>query len=114
MILPKLSHQQVIGALRATGSTDPDVLFAKKEDLLSETKRLRLLGIVPLVVGTIMTVTVIGAIVGIPMLVVGFSVRKSIKHNIAVTDAALAEYMQSIGKPQAGSLATPVAVPSQT
>jgi len=104
MILPKLNHQQVIGSLRATGSTDPDVLFAKKEDLLSETKRLKLLGIVPLIAGSILTVTIIGAIVGIPMLLVGFSVRKSIKHNIAVTDAALAEYMQSIGKPQGASM----------
>ncbi len=96
MILTKLSHQHVIGSLRATGSTDPDVLFAKKEDLLAETKRLRLLGIVPLIVGTILTVSIIGAIVGIPMLLVGFSVRKSIKHNNEITSAALAEYMQSI------------------
>jgi hypothetical protein len=105
MILPKLNHQQVIGSLRATGSTDPDVLFAKKEDLLAETKRLKLLGIVPIIVGSIMTVTIVGAIVGIPMLFVGFSVRKSITHNIAVTDAALADYMQSIAKPQGASMA---------
>ena len=96
MILAKLTHQQVIGTLRATGSTDPDVLFAKKEELLSETKRLKLLGVVPLIVGTILTATLIGAIVGIPMLIVGFSVRRAYKHNIAITDAALAEYLQSI------------------
>ena len=96
MILAKLSHQQVIGSLRSTGSTDPDVLFAKKEELLSETKRLKLLGIVPIVIGTIMTVSIIGAIVGIPMLLVGFSVRKAIAHNNAVTEAALAEYLQSV------------------
>ena len=96
MILAKLSHQQVIGALRSTGSTDPDVLFAKKEELLSETKRLKLLGVAPLIAGTILTVSIIGAIVGIPMLIVGFSVRKAYKHNIAVTDAALAEYLKSL------------------
>jgi hypothetical protein len=96
MILAKLNHQQVIGSLRSTGSTDPDVLFAKKEELLGETKRLKLLGVVPIVIGTIMTISIIGAIVGIPMLLVGFSVRKASKHNYAVTDAALAEYMQSV------------------
>ena len=96
MILAKLTHQQVIGSLRATGSTDPDVLFARKEELLEETKRLRLLGVVPLIVGTILTISIIGAIVGIPMLLVGFSVRKAYKHNIAVTDEALAEYMRTV------------------
>lgn len=96
MILTKLSHQQVIGTLRSTGSTDPDILFAKKEELLSETRRLKLLGVVPLIAGTILTISLIGAIVGIPMLLVGFSVRKAYKHNIATTDAALAEYMESI------------------
>jgi len=96
MVLPKLSHQQVIGALRATGSTDPDVLFAKKEELLAETKRLKLLTIAPLIAGTILTVSIVGSIVGIPMLFFGFSVRKSYKHNISVTDEALAEYMNSV------------------
>jgi Family of unknown function (DUF5362) len=96
MILAKLTHQQIIGTLRATGSTDPDILFAKKEELLSETKRLRLLGVVPLIVGTILTISLIGAIVGIPMLLVGFSVRSAYKHNIALTDSALAEYLQVV------------------
>ncbi len=96
MILAKLTHQQVVGTLRATGSTDPDVLYAAKEQLLSETKRLRLLGVAPLIIGGILTVTIIGAIVGVPMLIVGFSVRGAYKHNIAVTDAALSEYLQSI------------------
>ncbi len=96
MVIAKLSHQQVIGALRSTGSTDPDVLFAKKEELLAETRRLKLLTIAPLVAGTILTVSIIGAIVGIPMLLFGFSVRKAYKHNLDITDAALAEYLQSV------------------
>jgi hypothetical protein len=96
MVIPKLTHQQVIGSLRATGSTDADVLFAKKEELLTETRRMKLLTIAPLIMGGILTVSIIGAIVGIPALIFGFSVRKTYNHNIAVTDAALAEYMQSI------------------
>lgn len=101
MILTRLSHQQVIGTLRSTGSINPDVLFAKKEELLAETRRLKLLGVVPLIAGTILTVTLIGGIVGVPMLIVGFSVRSAYKHNIALTDAALAEYLQSIQAAQA-------------
>jgi len=96
MVIPKLSHQQVIGALRSTGSTDPDVLFAKKEELLSETKRLKLLGIVPIVIGAVMTVSILGAIVGIPMIIFGILVRKTISHNNSVAEAALAEYFKSV------------------
>lgn len=96
MIITKLDKQQVIGNLRATGSTDRDVLYAKKEEILAETRRLKLLGIVPIVVGILMTVTVIGAIVGIPMIVVGVLVRKSYNHNLAITDEALSEYLQKL------------------
>jgi hypothetical protein len=96
MVIPKLTHQQVIGALRSTGSTDTDVLFAKKEELLTETRRMKLLTIAPLIIGGILTVSLIGAIVGIPAIIFGWLVRKTYNHNIATADAALAEYMQSI------------------
>jgi len=96
MVIPKLSHQQVIGSLRATGSTDPDVLFARKEELLTETRRMKLLTIAPLIIGGILTVSLIGAIVGIPAMIFGYLVRKTYNSNIAIADGALAEYMQSI------------------
>lgn len=96
MVIPKLSHQQVIGSLRATGSTDPDVLFARKEELLTETRRMKLLTIAPLIIGGILTVSLIGAIVGIPAMIFGYLVRKTYNNNIAIADGALAEYMQSI------------------
>jgi hypothetical protein len=96
MVFAKLSHQQVIGSLRATGSTDPAVLFARKEELLSETKRFKLLGIVPIVIGAILTVTIIGAIVGVPMIVFGILVRKSYANNLKVADEALAQHLHSL------------------
>jgi hypothetical protein len=96
MVIPKLSHQQVIGSLRATGSTDPDVLFARKEELLTETRRMKLLTIAPLIIGGILTVTLIGAIVGIPAMIFGYLVRKTYNSNISIADSALIEYMQSI------------------
>jgi hypothetical protein len=96
MVIPKLTHQQVIGSLRATGSTDPDVLFARKEELLTETRRMKLLTIAPLIIGGILTISLIGAIVGIPAMIFGYLVRKTYNSNIAIADGALAEYMQSI------------------
>ncbi len=96
MVITELNQQQITGALRSTGSSDRDVLFAKKEELLAETKRLKLLGIAPLIIGGILTCTIIGSIVGIPMLIFGFFVRKSYNHNIKVTDETFAEYLRTI------------------
>lgn len=97
MVITELSPQQIIGALRSTGSTDRDILFAKKEELLAETNRLKLLGIAPMIIGGILTCTIVGGIVGIPMLIFGFFVRKSYKHNIKVSEETLAEYLRTIG-----------------
>jgi len=96
MVIPELTSQQIIGALRSTGSKDRDILFAKKEELLAETRRLKLLGIVPMIIGGIMTCTIIGGIVGIPMLIFGHFVRKSYNHNIKVSDVTFAEYLRTI------------------
>ncbi len=96
MVIPKLTHQQVIGSLRSTNSTDRDVLFARKEDMLAETYRMKLLTIVPLIIGGILTLSIFGAIVGIPMIIFGYLVRKTYKSNIAVAESAFAEYLQSI------------------
>lgn len=96
MVLAKLTHQQVIGSLRATGSTDKDVLFARKEDLLQETHRLKLLTIVPIVLGTILSISIVGAIIGVPMIFFGLSVKKSYQHNLKVSEEAYQQYLASL------------------
>lgn len=96
MVVPKLEKQQVLGALKATGSTDPDVLFARKEEMLAESRRNKLLGVFPVFVGAVMTVTIVGAVVGVPAIWFGLSVRKTIKNNTKVADEALAEYLASL------------------
>jgi hypothetical protein len=96
MVIPKLSHQQVIGTLRSTGSSDPDVLFARKEEMLTETRRMKLLTIAPLIIGGILTVSIIGAIAGIPAIIFGILVRKTYNQNIATAEGALSEYMHSL------------------
>ena len=96
MVITKLNKQQIIGNLRATGSTDRDVLYAKKEELLVETRRLKLLGVVPIILGAILSITLVGAIVGIPMIVFGVMVRRAYNHNLATSDEALSEYLQRL------------------
>jgi hypothetical protein len=41
MVVPKLDQQQVIGALKSTGSIDPEVLYLKKEEMLSESQKVK-------------------------------------------------------------------------
>jgi hypothetical protein len=97
MAVAKLEKQQVIGALKATGSSDPDVLYARKEELLAESRKMKLLGIFPIIVGVAMSLTVIGAVVGIPVILFGLFVKKRIRTNIETAESALAEYLASIG-----------------
>ncbi len=97
MAIAKIEKQQVIGALKATGSRDQDVLFACKEKLLEETKKMKILGVAPIVIGTILTISIIGAIPGIPALAFGLFMRKRIRTNIETTENAFAEYLNSIG-----------------
>jgi len=110
MPVAKLDKQQVVGALKATQSNDPDVLFARKEELLAETRRLKLLGIVPIVTGIIMTLTIIGAFVGIPVMIFGFWVRGRLKGNIKVADETYADFVNALrpATPPGGG-ASPVA-----
>lgn len=96
MPVAKLEKQQVIGALKATGSSDPDVLYARKEELLVGSKSMKLLGIAPIIVGVAMSLTIIGAVVGIPAIRFGFFVRKRIRTNIQTAESALAEYTAAL------------------
>jgi hypothetical protein len=97
MPIPKIERQQVIGALKATGSSDADVLFARKEELLADTRRMKLLGVFPFIVGIAMSLTIIGAVVGIPIIFFGVWVRKRIRWNTQTAESALADYLSSIG-----------------
>lgn len=96
MTVPRLDRQQVIGALKTTGSTDPDVLYARKEELLAETRKMKFLGLWGIVVGSVCTVTIFLSFIGIPIFIYGMWVRKKIRQNLKIAEAALTEYLLSI------------------
>lgn len=96
MPVAKVEKQQVFGALKACGSHDPDVLYARKEELLADSKKMKLLGIIPIIVGAAVCLTIIGAVVGIPAIVFGMWVRKRIRTNIETANSAYSEYMASV------------------
>jgi hypothetical protein len=91
----KMDKQGVIGALKATGSRDPDILYSQKQELLAPASQLKLLGIICMVIGAFFTVTVILAIAGIPFMIFGWWLWSFSKKNIAAVENGYAEYVAS-------------------
>ena len=89
----KMDRQSVIGALKATGSKDADVLYSQKAELLTPAKQLKLLGIICMVCGAFFTLTVILAIAGIPLVIFGWWCWRFGKQNIAAIEAGYTEYV---------------------
>ena len=92
-----IDKQTVLGTLKATGSQDPDVLYNAKTQLVQMSKGMRGYSWIPMICGVLLTVTVIGAFVGIPAFLVGLWLRIKSGKNLKIADETLEEYLQSIG-----------------
>jgi hypothetical protein len=93
----KLDVQSVIGALKSTGSQDSDVLYAQKKQLLAPASQLKLLGMILMGGGALLTITVIAAILGIPLAIFGWFCWSFGKKNIAAVEAGYSQYASSLG-----------------
>lgn len=91
--LVKVDRQAVIGALRATGSRDPDVLHAQKALLLETAGGPLFLGTILMWSGGIATITVILAPLGVPVLLLGWWLRQRGAANVANVEAGFAEFV---------------------
>ncbi len=96
-----VTRQQVLGALKATGSKDPDVLFAAKQSLLEPVKPLKFIGLWAYVTGGLMTILILTAIIGIPLILFGWWTRRRGRTNIATIESAFGEYLDTIGSKSA-------------
>jgi len=99
LIPGKLDRQMVLGALKATGSSDPDVLYARKEELLGERKGAtgQFMAWALIVLGVVMTLMVITAPVGIPALIYGVWLQRRLTKLNGVAETTFTEYLKSIG-----------------
>jgi hypothetical protein len=93
----KIDKQSVIGALKATGSRDADVLYTQKNELLTTPKSMKTVGMITMVIGGLFTVMVILAWAGIPFAIFGWWLWSSSKKNIATINAGYDEYVASLG-----------------
>jgi hypothetical protein len=94
-----LDRATVIDALRGTGSRDPDVLHAQKLALLESARGPRILGTTLLWAGVIAILTVVLAPVGVPLLLVGWWLRRRGAQNVAVVEAGFAEFLGTASRP---------------
>lgn len=89
----RIEPQTVIGALKAARSQDPDVLFSKKEELLAEPRKAKLITLVPIIAGILMTLTILGAVIGIPLLIIGIWLRMRVGKNIRTIEETYREFI---------------------
>jgi hypothetical protein len=76
---------------------DPDVLLHVKEDLLEQYRPLKIMSWVPIICGALISLTVIGAIIGIPLIILGVFLRGKCKRNMATVESAYEEHLASLG-----------------
>jgi hypothetical protein len=95
--LSTATRPQVIGALKSANSTDADVLLHVKEDLLDQYRPLKMMSMVPILCGALISLTIIGAVVGIPLIVLGIYLRRKCTRNMATVESAYDEYLATLG-----------------
>ncbi len=85
--------QEVVGKLKATQSTDPDVLFAAKNAMAAPFRQQRFTGLLLLVVGAVSSLTLVLAIIGIPVAIFGWWVWRRGVANLAIVESAYAQFV---------------------
>ncbi len=93
-----LDKESVIGTLRATGSHDPDVLDARKAELIARVKAPKFAGLLLLLLGGGASRTLGGALIGIPMLLAGGWLWYLGARNAATIEAGFTEYVNWPGR----------------
>ena len=93
--------QEVIGKLKATHSTDSDVLLAAKNEIAAPWRQQKFTGLMLLVVGALSSLTLVLAIIGIPVAIFGAWVWRRGIANLAVVETAYAQYVTQGARPAA-------------
>jgi hypothetical protein len=89
----KMDRQMVLGFLKSTGSRDPDVLHTQKASLLSAARFPKMAGIYLMVLGGLLTVLILTAIIGLPMIGLGWWLRGRGVRNVQVVEETYNEYV---------------------
>ena len=91
--LLRIDRQGVIGHLKTAGTRDPDVLYAHKTTLLQAVRFPKTVGTYLMILGVLLTLTILGAFLGIPLLIAGWFVRRRGVKNIRTVEATYEEFL---------------------
>lgn len=92
-----IDEQTVIGALKMTNSKDPDVLATAVKGIGAQAKIGKIMFWAFLGGGILLTITVLGAIMGIPMILISLFINSRVKKMNKTIDAAYKKYLAQIG-----------------
>lgn len=92
-----LDKQTVIGALKASGSKDPDVLYTTKKQLIQQCRGLHIYSWIPIICGVLLSLTIIGAFIGLPFLALGIWLRMKTGKSLRIAEETYNEYLAAIG-----------------
>jgi hypothetical protein len=101
--LASTSQEIVLRALQATGSTDPDVLFAAKREFGTPFAKQKLLGLALYLVGALITIRLLLAPLGITMALFGLWLWRRGRRSLATIEAAHDEYLRAIDRTRAAT-----------
>ena len=89
----KLDKPSVIGFFKSVGSRDPDVLHSQKKNLISLAKFPKFVGTYLMIMGALLTVLILTAIIGIPLLFFGWWMRRRGVKNVEMVETGYTEFM---------------------
>jgi hypothetical protein len=92
-----VDRQTVIGSLKAIGSHDPDVLYAEKTLLRSAVRFPRIAGTLLILLGVLVSLTRVGRLIAIPLVLAGWWFRRRGNRNLAAVESGFAEFVDSSG-----------------
>lgn len=90
------SAPEVVRRLRATGSSDSDVLYAAKQELSAPFDRHRIMCLWVIIAGTLVCCTVVLAPLGVPTVLFGVRDRRRSAENLAIIESAHAAYVEAL------------------
>jgi hypothetical protein len=87
------SAQEVVRRLRATGSSDPDVLYAAREELSAPFDRHRRRSALVVTAGVLVCLTIVLIPVGVAIVIAGVRYRRQCALNLAIIETAHTRYV---------------------
>ncbi len=95
--LSNTTAQEVIGVLKATGSSDPDVLNAAYQDFRRNFATQKITGLILLIVGAVSTLTIVLIPVSVPAAVFGWWYWKKGIRNLDIVESTYRSYVAPLG-----------------